>query len=232
MTDLRRLRVPALLITALAALLVFAGAASAETRTGESTSATDQGTTSPEATLVRSSASYESTGGIVSFEITTAAEPQAGKEGKHSETGLDAALFTGTSGCSLAALEGGGFSPPVLEILSRYEEPTFAGAGLFTTLGGGPSEILPAGKTVTGTTTTLATTSPEVANKGFNCAIVETQEEEGSSLMTFPVAAPVIPPGPAPSPVPAPTPVPAPPALSIAKAKPLSLKVGSRGRSR
>src|SRR6201747_3227383 len=57
----KRLRAPALLIVALAALLVFAATASAaaETRTGESTTASTEEAPSGEALLVNTTASFE-----------------------------------------------------------------------------------------------------------------------------------------------------------------------------
>jgi hypothetical protein len=56
----------ALLIAALAALLVFAADASAETRTGETTSAFPEGPTSPEAMLVKS-ADHLGQAGLLGF---------------------------------------------------------------------------------------------------------------------------------------------------------------------
>jgi hypothetical protein len=232
MNDRRNLRAPALLIAALAALLIFAAAASAETRTGETTTAAPLfGVASPEATLVKSSASYETTGGTVGFSFTTAAEPQAEKEGEPSDTVTDLALISATSGCSFTAVEFGQYSSPLLAIESHYDEPAIAKAAVATSIESLPAFSIPVGKTVSGTTTTLALTLGQVANQSFNCALVETQEEAGASLMVFPIAAPVIPPEtPAPPAAPTPSaavPASAPPVLAIAKAKkPLSLKVG------
>jgi hypothetical protein len=241
----RHFRAPALLVVMLAALLVFAAGASAETRTGES-NASVPGAVSPEATLLKSSASYDTTTGTVGFEFTTAAEPRAEDEGgKPSETVADLALFSATSGCSFGALESRLYSPPLLLIESHYSEPTAAVAIVATTLENLPPFSIPVGKTVSGTTTTLALALPEITNQGFNCAIVLTREEKGESLMAFPIAAPVIPPetpvspanpesptapsapaAPAAPSAPAAVPAPPPAALSIAKAKPLKLKVG------
>jgi hypothetical protein len=230
MTRHRRLRAPALVIAALAAFLVFSAGAAAETRTGETTTtvaAIPPG--SPEARIVKSSAAYESTGGSVSFNITTAAEPKVeNKEGKLSETKVGALLFT-TSECNFAAISSGAFSPPLLLIESEYKEPTSARAGLISSLSEPPpSEFQPAAKTVSGTTTTLAFASGQLVDKGFNCAAAEVIEGGGGSLMVFPISVPPAPPVlPAPpAPAPAPAPAPGPPGLSIAKAKPLKLKVG------
>jgi hypothetical protein len=71
-----RLRVPALLLAALSALLIFAAAASAETRTGESTTVERFNAPSLETSLVKASASYDTTDGGLSASVTTEAEPQ------------------------------------------------------------------------------------------------------------------------------------------------------------
>ena len=222
-----RLHAPALLIAALAALLVFAATAAAETRTGETTTTVPGGgVTSADATLVRSSASYETTSGSVGFDITTAAEPQAEKEGEASDTVADIALISGTSGCSLAALQQKQYSSPVVVIESHYDEPTVAGAAVPASFESLPLFSIPVAKTVSGTTTTLGLALPEIANQGFNCALIETQEAAGGSLMVFPIAAPPASPAPPTPPAP-PAPAPAsPPVLAIAKSKPLKLKVG------
>ncbi len=222
MSRLRRLRVPALLVAALAALLVFAVGASAETRTGESTSVLSQGGPNlPEATLVKASGSYDSTGGTVSFNVVTAAEPhELDGGGEPSETHLEAGLFTTTAGCSYPALVSGQFSPPFAFVSDIYGEPE-ARAFLGTNLSEHPSGYLPAAKTVSGSTITLTSTSASFANLGFNCAIVYIQESRGVSYVTFAISAPTVPVAPTPSP-----PAAAPAVLSIAKAKPTKLKVG------
>jgi hypothetical protein len=136
----------------------------------------------------------------------------------------DLALISATSGCSLAALQLNQLSPPVLAIESHYDEPTVAGAAVGTSLESLPPFSIPVAKTVSGTTTTLGLALPEIANQGFNCALVETHEEAEGSLMVFPITAPPAPPTP-----PAPPPAPAPasrPVLAIAKSKPLKVKVG------
>lgn len=236
----RRFHAPALLIAALAALLVFAAAAGAETRTGETTIAVPLGgeATLPEATLVKSSASYDTTAGGVNFSIMTAAEPQVqnAKE-EPNETNLTVGLFDATGECGLGTLFSGAISPPLLVVASTYSQPTTAAGLLATSLAPiEPTGALPVTKSVSGNTTTLALASAEIANQGFNCAVVETVpppltppvEDEpvatpGGNIMIFAVKVPPA----APAPPPAPAPAPAPPTLSIAKAKkPLSLKVG------
>jgi hypothetical protein len=244
----RRFRAPALLIAAFATLLVFAAAAGAETRTGETTVAVPLGVEAalPEATLVKSSASYDTTAGSVNFSITTAAEPQLQNEkGKPNETQLVVGLFDATGECGLGTLLAGAVSPPLFVAMSTYSQPTAAAGLLATSLDSlePTGAALPVAKSVSGNTTTLALTSAEITNQGFNCALVEALAPvsltppvegqpvatSGGDIMIFPIKVPPAPPAPpaTPGPPPAPAPAPAPPALSIAKAKkPLSLKVG------
>jgi hypothetical protein len=228
-----RLHVPVLLLAALSTLLVFATAASAETRTGESTAVELIGSPTPEGILVKASASYETAGGSLSFSATTAAEPHAEKEGIPSVAEVEALFFTGTSECSLSALQAEAITPPVAILRARYAKPT-AEAVLVNSPAELPSaEYLPATKTVSGKTTTASFTSAAFAGKGFNCALVGTGGFGGQSYMVFPITAPPTPPAPpavqappAPQVAPAAAPAPAPAVLSIAKSKPLKLKVG------
>jgi hypothetical protein len=218
----RRLHLLALLLAALSALLIFAAAASAETRTGESTMATTTGSPAPEATLVKASGSYETTGGGLSVSFTTEAEPQA-----NVPDFIEAIFFTptSTSGCSLSALQAEAFAPPAALLIGSYSIPT-AQAALIPGFAG-----LTATRAVSGTTTTLAVTSFVFANKRFDCVFVDVSESEstGDSYMTFPITAPpALPAHPAPVSAPAPAAPPAlgPPVLSIARPKALELKVG------
>jgi hypothetical protein len=227
-----RLRVPALLLAVLTALLVFAAAASAETRTGESSTVEFINSPTPEGTLVKASASYETTGGGLSFSATTAAEPHAEKEGIPSVAEVEALFFTGTSGCSLAALQAEAITPPVAILKAPYAKPT-AEAALISNPAELPSaEFLPATKIVSEKTTTASFTSAAFAGKGFDCAIVGTGGFGGQTYTVFPITAPPAPPV-SPSappaqapPAPAAAPAPAPAVLSIAKPKALKLKLG------
>src|ERR1700748_772052 len=80
MTAGKRLRAPVLCL-ARAALLVFAATASAETRAGESDEVFTEFTPTPEATLVKATASYE-TSGNVTFDVTTGVPPSPGGQGE------------------------------------------------------------------------------------------------------------------------------------------------------
>jgi hypothetical protein len=237
---IRRTRLPAILLAALAALLVFAAAASAETRTGESSSVVTLGSTLPETTLVNASASYETSSGSTVFKVTTAGPPLP-----ESEAEMLAALTTSQS-CTTstnpeALVEGLLLAPPPLFLIeNEYSTPTPIGiAGSISA-----PQLLPVTKTVLGATTTLSVTSAAVAGAGFNCAIlianIEEEEEVGeggllsggaATLMSFAISGPPASPAPVPSaspapPAPAPAPAPAPPVLSIGKLKPVMLKAG------
>ncbi|HJZ35908.1 MAG TPA: NEW3 domain-containing protein [Solirubrobacterales bacterium] len=225
------------MLAALAALLVFAAAASAETRTGESSTALILGSPTPEITLVNASASYETGTGSTVFKMTTAGAPDPAGEG------MVLAALTTSQTCTASAdpqalftaLLGG--PPPLFLVVNEYSSPVALGiAGSLTA----PQQLLVT-KSVLGTTTTLSVTSAAVANAGFNCAIVAAnieeevgEEEVGSGIgtfMAFPISAPpAVPPAaavtPAPTAAPAPAPVPAPPVLSIGKLKPVTLKAG------
>mgnify|MGYP002378551226 CR=1 FL=1 len=234
-SGIRRSRVPALLLAALAALLVFAAAASAETRTGESSTVIREGFPAGEFTLVKAAASYESSSGSAVFNITTATGPQPESEGTIL-AGLTTSSSCTTPRTAQAVIEQLVFSPPPLFVIQdNVSQP--APVAIVGSLSA--PTMLPATRTVNGTTTVLSVTSGNIANAGFNCAIVaasgneEVEEEElpgeeaGATFMSFPISAPPAPPAAVvtapPAPVVAP---PAPPVLSIGKLKPVSLKTG------
>jgi hypothetical protein len=222
-----RLRATALLIAALTALLVFAAAAAAETRTGESSTPQSGAGLTPEASLVKASASYETASGSVGFSVTTAAEPGAESkaEGRPSEATLQVSLFQSTAGCDFPSTKSGTVIYPVFELVSRYAEREASHALLFQSEIEA-EELGPAVPSVSGTTTTVSFASGRLANQGWNCALVQVgQGHEGAfGFLIFPISAPVIPPA-APA-TPAPGPARARPVLTIAKAKPLKLKIG------
>jgi hypothetical protein len=233
-----RLRAPALLIAALAALLVFAATASAaaETLTGESTTASTEGAPSGETLLVKSTALYETATGHAVISFTTAAPPSP----------LGTGYFYGgfsTLGCTstppspftvdtvLIAVDSG---PSVLLFQTELKNPTALAYG-----GNKAAPVeLPVEKTVSGATTTLSVTSASLVEAGFKCALIFEGGQSGSRLMTVPITAAPPPPPPAPDPVatpvaapgstpaPAPAPLPAPTKLSLVTPKPLKLAVG------
>jgi hypothetical protein len=222
-----RLRAPALLIAALAAILVFAATASAETRTGESTSTVSLAPSAPEATLLKGTTSYDTAGGNMVFNVTTAAPPQS--ENDPASDALIVGLTTTSGECNstIPAIQSIAYSGSAgVYILTSYEEPsaeTVSGNLLSIVDGGGGVVPLgPATKTISGSTTTLSASSSSLVEQTYNCAVVFMEGESSQSFMAFPVKAAPVPPAP-PAP---PAPAPAPPALSIAKTKPLTLKVG------
>lgn len=237
-TGKRRVHAPALLLFALAALLVFAATASAQTRAGESAAVLPEQTPTPGATIVKATASYE-TSGNVAFNVTTAGAPSPEGEGE-----MWAALVT-SSNC--ATPSGKTFfneilvesPPPFLVVESKL---AIAGAQGITGSFGGVKPVT-ATKSGSGTTTILTATSSEIADGEFNCALVgatdkvefriEGEEGVGSSFVGIPLTVQAEPPPPPPPagsssqapPAPAAA-APVPPVLSIAKPKPLTLKAG------
>lgn len=212
--------VPILLLVAFAALLVFAGPAAAETLTGETTGPIGTGT-EPEAEIASAKASYDKSAGAVDFTIVTKAEPQEEVEGASSNLSVAAYLINRESGCSLASL---GQSPgfPNFEIEGEFATREAEGT-LGTTSTSSPVEIEPATMTVSGTTTSLSATNPQLANLSLNCAVIF-PDGGGSEPVVFPISGP---PAPAATPTtptaPAPTPT---AAFSLAKIKTLTAKEG------
>jgi hypothetical protein len=235
------LRAALAVIVGLAAILVPAASAAAEGRAGESADPLVEGHPDAGATLVRGSASYESTVGSVVFRLTFVAEPQEG-----SEAAVEAMLYSTTGGCNI-------FSPPqttgeeFLRVGDEYREPTSTDFGEEGVLGE-IQELGPAVKSVSGTTVTYSFSSSKLAGRGFNCADILTEDNEGFSVLIFPLKTAVTPPptppdspggsttpsqsqdpgssssAPAPS---SPAPAPAPAALSIGKLNPVALKGGT-----
>jgi hypothetical protein len=219
----KRLRAPALLIAALAALLVFAATASAaaETRTGESTTASIVGAPSPEAVLVKSTASFETATGSAVISFTTAAPPDPASNNEMiggfstQECSSTPPSSFNTESAILPLLA----SSPLLLIISSPSEQAEGITG--TTSSPVPLLVL---RSVSGATTTLALASPSLVEAGYKCALIFVEEETGAgSLMTVPIKGPP-PPPPAPVVAPAPAPLPAPAVLSVAKPKPLKVK--------
>ena len=217
----------------LAALLVFASGAAAETFAGETTttipSESVETPESMEATLVKGSATYD-TSGSVSVVLTTAAPPQPLRgKGEPNKVALQAFVaHTAAGGCNPLVLLGQSY--PFVTFASNYYEPSFAKGAV--DLSSESAEELPATKVVSGDTTTLTISSAAVANLGINCAAMDVSSASGTSAMVFPLKlvpsspAPAAPSAPAPMPGPAPAPTPAPAKLEITKPKPVELPVG------
>lgn len=224
------LRVPVLLSAALATLLVFASPAAAETFTGESTTIAQQsGAPTPETTLVKASVFYDSTVGKLSLDAETAAPPQPVLGTEPNASSLRALFMSIVRPCTVADVEAGLngeggisiFSEAVFQ--SAFGEPTTAEGALTV-----PISPIPVQKTVSGSTTSFTAQRATIREQEFNCAMVvaEGPEQSGATSMVFPLT-PLPPPPPVLAP-PAPPATPAPPSpvLSIAKRKPLTLKVG------
>ena len=221
-------------VVVLAAMLLLATTASAGTLVGESTNISlVTGELSAGSTIVKGTASYDSSG-HVDLGITTAAV--AGPEIE-----LEGGLFEVQSEeeCSFFGIFGGvgALTPGALAVKTKgTEEPVQA----LIFLGPGEEKELPAGRSYSGTaTTTLSVTSPLLADRTYNCALLMAaiqrhgeKEAGGASWMFFPVSpAPATPSGTgggtatvtAPS-VAAPKGPPA--ALTIAKPKTTTAKAG------
>jgi hypothetical protein len=217
------LRAAALPLAALAAIFVFAATASAETRSGESTSVVTTSKTAPEVTLVKGAASYDTAGGNLIFNLTTAAPPQSEEDPVSAVLIAGLATSSGECNSTLSAIQLLAYSGSAgVFILNSYKEPTAqtVGGSLLSVLEGeGGAPLGPATKTVSGSTTTLSASTSSLVEQTYNCAVVSLQTEGSQTLMAFPVKVPPAPPSPGP-------PAPGPPALSITKPKPLKLKVG------
>ena len=234
----RAIRAALAVVGGLAAILVLPASAAAEGRVGESAEPLVEEHPAAGATLVKASASYESTVGTVVFRLTFVAEPQEG-----SEAAVEAMLYSAPGGCSI-------FSPPettgeeFLRIGDEYREPTSTDFGEEGVLGE-IQELGPAVKSVSGTTVTYSFSSSKLAGRGFNCADILTGDNGGRSLLIFPLKTAVPPPPSPPEPpggsttpsesqppgssssAPAPSSsAPSPAALSIGKLNPVALKAG------
>lgn len=221
------LRVSVLLSAVVAALLVFASAAAAETFTGESTTIAQQtGTPTPETTLVKASLSYDSTVGKLTLDAETAAPPQPLLGTEPNASALRALVLSMVRPCTFADIEAGLNPEGGISIFSEalfqgsFGEPTTA-EGFLTV----PISPIPVQKTVSGSTTSFTSQRATLRDQEFNCAMViaEGPEQSGATSMVIPLP-PLPPPPPAP-PAPLVTPPP-PPVLSIATRKPRALTVG------
>ncbi len=224
MTRPRRLLPTTVLLVALLAALAFAsGSAAAEIRSGEGASPVE-----PEipggTDILGATASYDATDGVVTLTVTTR-EPTSTTEQfvvggglgvQGTECGYPTMAIAGASNGSTAAWA-------IVESEQEFEEG----------ITGEPGQ-----KSVAGSTTTLIASSPRLAGKPYNCADVSVEGLEEGELevfdeLTFPLSnivqtapPPTVTTQPPATATTIPTPAPTPAALSIAKLKPLKLKVG------
>jgi NPCBM-associated, NEW3 domain of alpha-galactosidase len=235
MKRLRRWRTPSILIVgALALALIFAATAAAETKIGEGTSPADS-TLPGEVDLLKATANYEGGTGGLTFNFTTRDAPFSQTSPPHITYFL--ALLTIQGPCNETTVTAANSLGEIFPgyAISTENEPAPAGepsaAWIYApTASSGPSpeNTGEAAKTVSGSTTTLAATVANAANGPFNC--VEAKAEEGGGEnkldeLVFPLASKAVEPASKPAPAPVVVP-PTPAALSLAKAKPVTLKGG------
>ena len=221
-------------VVGFAAILVLAANAAAEGKAGEGAEPLVEGHPAAGATVVRASASYDSTAGTVVFRLTFVAEPQEGSEGAPWKRCCSRRPPGAASFRSREAVPGEQF----LRVGDPYEEPTSTERGE-AGFGGEIEELGPAAKSVSGTTATYSFSSSKIAGRGFNCAEIITGDSGGTSLLVFPLKTVVVPPPSPPAspggstttpsqsqaPVsPSSTPAPSPAALSIGKLNPVALQ--------
>jgi hypothetical protein len=164
-----RPRVSVLVAAALGAPLVFAAGAAAEASTGESSNVELRSGVAPaEATLVKASASYESTEGSVRFDVETGAEPQA-EPGVEPSNQINVFLVDAPGPCSFDLAESvaeqalsGSSSASVVLVAGKYSEPTSARGDLLEK----PPWLPVVPKTVSGATTTFAIQSSRLRTRG------------------------------------------------------------------
>jgi hypothetical protein len=225
----RRLLPLTVLIAAAVPLLAFAGAAAAETKVGEASSPVNE-LINPELDILNAKADYDTSTGSVTFSVTTRAAPMT----SNPELILEAALFTSSKPCSVSAPQEPSF--PVLSILTHYDDPIGEWAS-FEDAGGpsSPEDAGPAATAISGGTITTSAATAKAAGRPYNCALVGTNENtlELLDAVAFPIAVAQQPAGTVTTtssttsqPAPASTPAAAPALLSLAKLKPLKLKVG------
>jgi alpha-galactosidase-like protein len=214
-----RLRAPALLIAALAALLVLAPVAVAETKIGEGTSPENL-LLGGEADLLKAAVAFETNTGKGTFTLTTR-EAAGSKSGAESESVTYLAFLSTASPCP---------EPSIPAFLFEVLNNPLTGAAIFEGSGGVEEIIIT--PSASGATVTMSATLDLAAGQNFNCATFGAVGHEGEDVISFPLTVKAEPPPPAPaaasapSPAPAPAPTPAPAVLSIAKTKALELEVG------
>jgi hypothetical protein len=220
-----------ILAAVVAALLACAATASAEARSGETTGSLELGEPSAESTILHASATYETTG-TVAFTVTTLEAPREESEGAANTTTIGVGFLTAPE-CTSAAVLFSGKQPPTPYTLIKSFYGSKEAGGVVVVEGGGEVSLPGATKTVSGATMTFSQPAADaIANQAFNCAFVEAGKNADLSAVAFPISAPPppipTPPNPTP-PAAAPqvaAPAPAPALLSLAKSKPVTLKVG------
>ncbi|HEY2055954.1 MAG TPA: hypothetical protein VGH14_18625 [Solirubrobacterales bacterium] len=235
MDRLRRLLIPTFVSCALVTALAFAATASAEVRAGEATSPANDAIPG-KGDILATTAKYDSSTGGVTVSLTTREAP-----GEKQELTMAAVLGRPTEGvCNLNPTQVQLDALPLMQIAAQAapvgptpsveSPPSWIEIGEDQTIDG----LGLAKKSVTGATTTLSALSPELANKPFTCATVVVQtaleipvnpKEEMKVPETLDEVSFLLNTLPEPPPAPKPTP-PAPAALSFAKSKPVTAKIG------
>jgi hypothetical protein len=215
----RRTLVPFLLLAALIAMLAFAAVASAEIKVGEATSPGDPSLEDGEADLLKATATYDTTTGAASFELTTRKAPELTPEAERPFITYYAVVANSGIPCTradfLAAQER---QQKEFEESGKAAEPALYPA--FSVIspnriireGEGPPKVplsqaygeylakqptsqfenaVPGTKTASGNTITIASTSPQAINGAFNCAYVFAQDASGSGGTPNPLVFPL-----------------------------------------
>jgi hypothetical protein len=196
-----------LVFAAMAATLVFAAGAAAETKIGEGTSP-EQPALPGEADLLKASAEYDLATGSATVAITTRQALESTPEEKRPFVQYIAAFVTVNFPCTKTAFEeeskketegeGAPFDFPLFEMLSfnRSVEapPGVAEAPAYGLLvsslkeeekGPNPADFVPGTRMIDGTTATINVTTPKAANQSFNCVEVGAENFEGGEEPDF-----------------------------------------------
>jgi hypothetical protein len=248
-----RLRYSLILIAALAATLLFAATAAAETKIGEGTSP-EQAALPGEADLLKGSVEYDSATGRATVALTTRQAQETTPEAERPKIQYLAVLVSVNFTCTREGFEAAAkkaaeekkelsLTYPVYELFSAnypFTEPP-PGQPLAQAYGAiiasqkemetgvAPENFVAGTKVVSGTTATVGATFSKAANQAFNCVEVVAQISKGGTepdVLIFPLTTKPEPPVQAPNPPAPPAPAPAPGSFFFAKAKkPLKLEV-------
>jgi hypothetical protein len=212
MHRLRRTLAPFLLLVALAATLVFATAAAAETKIGEGTSP-EEPKRYGEADLLKASAEFDVDAGSLTFQLTTRAASESVKPEERQNITYFAGLMTTKFECTKDAFEAAAKEAtekgakelavyPLLGLVSPNQpitEAPYEGlqvAQAYSTYeteqpaGGGPfgEKLVPGTKALGGNTITLSGTNVEAVKGQFTCGFVQMGGSEGPDTIVFPLA--------------------------------------------